>query len=111
MAFRNVIVRFFGESVARRIEAFVEGTIFGDDFVTCPQCGTPVAVTLITEWGICPICRTTACEDLSVEALEARRRTALAAEETAKKEVEEIERLIATRRAETEGGRSGYQSG
>jgi uncharacterized Zn finger protein (UPF0148 family) len=98
MALRDVVVGWFGEGVARRIEQFVDGTVFGDDFVTCPQCRTPVAATLITERGVCPVCRTIATNDLSIEALEARKRTAMAAAQAANNEVEEIERLLNAKR-------------
>jgi rubrerythrin len=56
MAARDLVVKWFGEAVARKIEQFVDGTLFGDDLATCPRCGTPVAATFITERGECPIC-------------------------------------------------------
>ena len=93
------VVRWFGEGVARKIEQFVDGAVFQDSFVICPQCETPVAATLIAERdGLCPICRTVATNDLTVEALEARKGAALAAGEVAHNDVAEIDRLLEARR-------------
>ena len=99
MAARAWVVRWFGEGVARRIEQFVEGQVFGDTFVTCPHCSTPVAATFIAERGECPVCGTAATKETKIEALEAKRAAALAAGGDANKEVEEIERkLLALRK-------------
>ena len=94
MAARAWVVRWFGEGVARSIEQFVEGNLFGDEFITCPQCQTPVAATLMAEWRMCPICRKSATNETMIEALKARRAAALEASSAANKQVEEIEREL-----------------
>ena len=98
MAARDFVVGWLGESVAQKIEQFVEGQVFGDTFVTCPQCKMPVAAALISERQECPICGAMATKETKIEALEARRRAALAAGADAAKEVEEIDRQLLTMR-------------
>lgn len=68
--------------------------VFGDKLLTCPQCQAKVAATLISDWGVCPVCRTVATNELTVEALEIRRRAAMAAGQEVNKKVEQIERLL-----------------
>ena len=97
--FRDVVVRWLGEGVARKIERFVDGTIFGEKtFLTCPQCKTPVAATLISERGACPLCGAQGTKETMIEALEARKRAAMAAGEAATKDVEEIDRQLSAMR-------------
>ena len=95
MAARDWVVRWFGESVARRIEQFVEGGIFGDEFVTCRQCSTPVAAAFISERKKCPVCGARASQEMMIESLEARKAAAMAAGGDANEEVEEIDRRLA----------------
>jgi uncharacterized protein (UPF0212 family) len=99
MGFRDVVVGWFGEAVARRIEAFVEGELFGDSMVMCPKCARPVAAAFISGRQECPVCGVKATDAMMIEALEARRRTALAAGSDAISEVEEIDRRLIMLRA------------
>ncbi len=94
MALRDVVVRFLGESVARRIEQFVEGEFFGDELLPCPACATPVASAYICERGMCPVCGATAGQETVIIALEARRRAAQEAGAAAIREMEEIDREL-----------------
>src|SRR4051812_21518290 len=96
---RDWIRQHLGEGTARAIER-VAAVFFGDDnFVECGKCRTPVPANLVTEWGCCPVCRE-ASDKLTDQALLARRQAALAKGDEARKEIEEIERLIAARRGQ-----------
>ena len=100
MAARTWVVKWFGEGVARKIEQFVDGLVFQDEFVTCGHCSTPVAAALITERGECPICRTATSSETIIELLEVRRRAALAAGDAANNEVKEIDQKLLSLRKE-----------
>lgn len=98
MGFRNVVVRLLGESVAQRIEQFVEGKVFNDTMVTCPACGRLVATDYLCERRVCPVCGAAVGQETIVNALEARRRTAQEAGAAVNKEVEEIDRRLSEMR-------------
>lgn len=66
MAARAWVVRVFGENVARRIEQFVDGKVFGSILVACPNCKTPIA-TELAERGVCPICGTTVISETATD--------------------------------------------
>lgn len=94
MALRDVVVGWFGENAARKIEQFVEGEIFGDVMVTCPACGRPVASAYLGERRACPVCGAAATDETANNALAARRAAVQAAADAANKEVEEIDRRL-----------------
>jgi hypothetical protein len=98
MAFRDVVVRWLGERVARRIEQFVNGTIFGMDDVTCPMCGTLVPAALVVEREACPVCQQAADNQTMIQALEVEKRAAQSEGSEAINEAEGIERKLSTRR-------------
>ncbi len=62
MTLRQWLVRFFGENVARKIEEFMDGSVFGDPLVACPQCGRLSSATMIGKWKMCPVCHAPAAE-------------------------------------------------
>jgi hypothetical protein len=99
MAARDFVVRWFGEKVARRIENFVNGTIFGEQSVTCPKCGRPVPAALVVEREACSVCQENAADKTMMDALEAEKRAALAAGTDAIPAVEELDRRLSARRS------------
>ena len=100
MAARDLVVRWLGEGVAQKIEQFVEGQIFGDSMVRCRQCKTPIAATFLAERKECQVCGARATKEMLIEALEAQKRTLLAAGSAVEKEVEEIDKLLVLRKRE-----------
>jgi hypothetical protein len=99
MGFRDVVVGWFGEGVARKVEQFVDGVVFEDDLITCRTCARPVAAALMSERGQCPVCGTPACKETMIETLEAQKRAALASGSDAINLVEEIDRRLIMLRA------------
>jgi hypothetical protein len=96
---RDWVVRYMGEATAKAIER-VAAVVLGDDqFVVCSSCRTPVPANLVSEWGYCPSCRE-ATDKLSTDALFARRDAALERGDEARKEVDEINSLLAARRGQ-----------
>jgi len=98
MAARDWVCRWFGEGVARKIETFINDTIFGEQTVTCPQCGRPVPAALVVEREACPVCQAGATNETMIEALEAEKRAAQAAGSVADNQVEEMERRLLAKR-------------
>jgi hypothetical protein len=95
---REWVRKHLGEGTARAIEK-VAAVFFGDDnFIECGKCRTPVPANLVSEWGHCPVCKT-ASDHLTEDALLARRNAEKGKEEQARRKLEEIERLLATRKS------------
>lgn len=94
---RDWVREHFGEQTARGIEK-VAAAFFGDDtFVKCSRCGADVPANVVADFGwCCPVCNE-ASNKLTTDALLAQREAAQAKGEEAKKEVEELERLITAR--------------
>ncbi len=95
--FRDVVVRWFGEGVARKIEQFVDGQVFREPLVTCQKCGRLVAAELFS-LGRCPVCDATATKDTMIEALEARKRDVQEASKAADNEAHDIDRQLSALR-------------
>jgi len=94
MAARDFVVKWLGERVAQKIEQFVNGTIFGDETVTCPKCGRPVPAALVVERKTCPVCQEKATKEAVIEALEAEKRAAQAAGTASINEAQELDRRL-----------------